>query len=196
MNIRFSAYRSGVRNPTFSLSGPGVRWRTPYPTRRKALRVYHEDGLAAAQKVWNDALRTDYATPGRLRTAALNTRASFNRYVSWDTADGRPFADRDVGSDVQLGTNVLLVTVDVVVLDRRGVSGRILLWDLCGSTNEQSGLLAAPACLALEQIYGGGRAPSVEIWDLRGNRRWVVSRSVAATWERAATASLDRIAQS
>jgi hypothetical protein len=196
MRVKFGAFRSGVRNPGFSLSGPGVRWRTPYPTRRRALRVYHEDGLDAAHAVWDEAMRDDYAAPGRLRTTALNTRRSFNRYVRWDQEDGRPFADHEVGVELDVGANVLAVTVDVVVLDPAGVSGRILLWDLYGCTGEQSGILAAVACPALEEVYGGGRVPSVEVWDLRGDRRWEVTREVARSYEDLAARTLERIARS
>jgi hypothetical protein len=139
---------------------------------------------------------TLYAGPGRLRTQALNTRAAFNRYVAWDEADGRPFVDRDIESDVLLGANTLIVNVDVVVLDPHGVSGRIVLWDLYGCTGPQAGLLAAPTCTALEQAYGTGRVAGVEVWDLRGKQRWAVARHVAVSWETAASAQLAHIASS
>jgi hypothetical protein len=158
--------------------------------------VYHEDGLAAAQEVWEEAMRTDYAAPGRLRTTALNTRRSFNQYVRWDEEDGRAFADREITAEIDVGANVLAATVDVVVLDPAGVSGRIVLWDLYGCSGEESGVLAAPACRALEAVYGDDRVPSVEVWDLRGGQRWEVSREVARSYDDRAALTLERIARS
>jgi hypothetical protein len=100
MRLTFGAFRSGVRNPGFSVSGPGITWRTPYPTRRRALRVYHEQGIAAADAVWDHAMASQYANPPRLRTWALNTRRAFRAYVRWDQQDGRPFGDLEVPAEM------------------------------------------------------------------------------------------------
>jgi hypothetical protein len=174
------------------IGGPGWRPRppdavivTPSGIRKKALSLYHEEGLAealaylAGNRPGSTGLGGTYGRGGSREQQGRRTAAQFDRYVRYDINDGRPYAELGLSAEVVIGRHVVRATLDVVVFDAVGYAGRLLNWDLQGVDRPVAEMLAVPMVLLMDQQLGTGTAVEVAVWDLEHDRRWIVTRGTA-----------------
>jgi hypothetical protein len=188
VRFTFSQYRDVARRG-------GTGWRPPSPggrpspvpsVRRRAIALYHRDGISAALGY----LGGQRGSPGltnmlrsrsaQQRAIAENARTGFDHYISMDMADGRPWSNVDVRAEVTLGENAVAVEIDVVVEDASGYSGRLLLWDQARMTLDRAELYAAPCFLGMDERLGTGiPSDEIEVWHLLSKEQLVISRRYA-----------------
>lgn len=168
MSVSFGLFRKAVREPEYRLKpgGGDSAAVTPIGTFRRAIRVYHQSGEAAA--LAGISLTADYYTKaGRGKTLADNYRASFSRYSTLDAADGRNVYSAGLKKDVKLADETLGLTIDALVYGPHGHTARVALWDLSLPSEEEAAVIAAPLARALVEAVGEERAFSVALWHLR-----------------------------
>jgi hypothetical protein len=173
------------RGPGWRPAAPDAPIVTPAPIRKKAVRLYHTEGhpaslaYLAGRRKGSRGLAGDYGPGGRRAQQGARTRASFDRYVRLDIADGRPYADLELSKEIPIGDHVFAASLDVVLFVPRGFGGRLLNWDQTGLTDDTAEVVAAPMVRMIDQELGSDTCVEIEVWDLEHNLCWVVDRSTA-----------------
>lgn len=193
MSVSFGIFRRAVREPTFRNEPGGSPPITPISTFRKAVRVYHREGVDRA--LASPTLTSPHwRLPGRGRTLANNYRDCLQRYIALDALDARTFVDAGITETVVLGNDEVNVVLDVILLNRTGHVGRVLLWDTSILDRRLAQITAAPALLALQQLVGESRAQTIEIWHLRSGTQFEFTAHEALAELPEAVAAVQRVA--
>jgi hypothetical protein len=187
----------------------GVQWRppernapivVPSAVRKKAIRVFHDESHADAL-AYLDGRRPDgsrglsgtFGPKGSRAKQGQRVRDAFGRYVRLDRQDSRPVAEVSLLGEISIGAHSVMAAVDVVIFATAGYSGRILNWDRAGVTDEIADALSVPGVLLIDQELGDDTCVDVEVWDLEGGKKWVVTREAAMTQISEVARLLDRV---
>lgn len=171
--ITLSEFKKAARDRSLRRlpTGTGSSFPTPMPIAASAVRQLHRAGAPSANAqldaAFNRSTHWGASGPAHARGWATSIRSSFQTYVTLASADARPALAAPVSADVQIGTNTVGVSLDVVLLDPAGYVGRYLLWDKGELTQDNAELLAAPLVQMLQQELGEDRVAGIEIWHLR-----------------------------
>jgi hypothetical protein len=150
--------------------------RGGYPTTTStlsaAVRVYHTEGLEAAQKQLNIGLSGYFARQGSPTGKARVAHENFERYVALAERDEREVFGTNVRMDLFVREHDLSVQADVLLFDPGGYAGRVLLWgaDAQSLTSTQLRLLATPIIVAMQEELGQERVVGTDIWQIRSEQ--------------------------
>ncbi len=187
MRISPSDIRLAITNPNYRV--PRVRKGGPSPdgTLRKAIRVFHTDGLEAAMQHIEQGLSGDYWRQRGL-TQAKSARQMLDTYVhlagggSRMAAPANKYTLREIGHDIAADVDVLLPTPDGYIgrVCFTGAMSRVLTPD------ERALVVAAPfrgLCEEFEDGLLGDVITGMQLWELRFEVASVVTRAEAeAAW--------------
>lgn len=169
---------------------------TPMPIASSAVRRYHQEGVENAEAYLHRTLsRSAYWGPGGPPQAqgwANAIRACFDNYVTMAANDNRPSLGMTLARDVEAGSHLIGVSVDVVLLDPSGYVARYVLWDVPAPDGSEAGILAAPIVRALLDELGEDRVAGCEVWHLRSGASVFVSTEEAESRFDEAVGILDR----
>jgi hypothetical protein len=184
VRLTFGVYRAATRDPSVTVSGyaHGPGFPTPFPIASSAVRRYHREGAAAAERALDRTLRRSayWGAPGTPRAGWADAiRRCFRTYVDLASPDTRPAFETGYTTDLEYGDDELAVYVDVVFLDPTGYAGRIVLWDRTAVTRHDAVLMAAPVVRALGDELGADRIRSTEVWHLRSTTQHLVTADEA-----------------
>jgi hypothetical protein len=150
--------------------------RGGYPTTTSALsaavRLYHAEGLEAAQKQLNIGLSGYFARQGSPTGKARVAHENFDRYVALAERDEREVFGTNYRMDLSIRQHELSVQADVLLFDPDGYAGRVLLWgaDAQSLTLTQLQLLATPVILAMQEELSEDRVVGTDIWQIRSEQ--------------------------
>lgn len=179
MRFTFGQYRRAARDPTFRVV-PGRQSGGPNTagTLRAAVRAFSRDGEAAGREALERGLSGHFAKPEN-RTQAARARLLFRTYVRLSEADGRGAFDFNIAGDLEIGEDVLAVSVDLALLDPNGYAGRVVLWDQLPCDRDAALVIAGPSFQLLESELGSGRTDNVEVWHMQAPARFAFSGAEA-----------------
>jgi hypothetical protein len=195
MRFTFGTYRYAVREPGFSVQQAGDPPHYPNTTMslRSSVREYHLRGAKAAHDFLRKSLKAPYWRDGIGAGKAKVAHQLLDQYVAIDLADGRPPSHFDLKSEVDIGPDVVAVTVDLCLFGTSGFSGRLLLWDTRPCTRQQGLLLACPCAVGLEQELGPGSLEDIEVWLVRASTQYRYARKHALSGLGAVASLLRRV---
>jgi hypothetical protein len=163
-----------VRVPEYRAPGPGSEpppayLTVPVTVARKAVSLYHEEGVVRARGYLRSSKVGKWAnhTNPSMATSNGNVLSGFDAYVAADTGDGR--AARGLARSTVLAwpAGPLRVRIDVILADGNGIAGRAVFWDGPDLTENQAPLMAAPYAAALEQLHPEAVVTSIGVWQAR-----------------------------
>lgn len=181
MRVSPGDLRQGIIDPTFAIPKDKPTVATPHSILTKAVRVFHEEGVEAADRYVIGAFEKPTWKSPRTRTKARNAIASFENYKTMAMGDPRPVAIGDQRATVHVAGHQVSAGYNVVVLDDAGVAGRYCVWSIIERpfANHELALLTCPIVLALGEELGEERVLGVDFWFLRTNTRAHVSAEAA-----------------
>jgi hypothetical protein len=170
-----------VRAPEYQVPGPGSEpppafLTVPVTVARKAVSLYHEEGVITARGYLQSSKVgkwANHANPS-MATSNGNVLAGFDAYVVADAADGRSAKGLARSTVLDWPAGPLMVRLDVVLSDGNGLAARALFWDGPDLTESQAPLIAAPYAAALEQLHPEALLTSVGVWQARRQSRFEV----------------------
>jgi hypothetical protein len=171
--LSFSQFTQAIRNPSYSI-GPAVPAPNTVGTLRKAVRTYHQRGVAAAEAALREGLSGYFSRPGAPSTKADVARDLFARYLDYDLDDGRPAFDTDIEPVVSFAGNDVKFRIDVGLLGEHGYVGRVILWDTTPCSERQAAMIACGCAIGFERAMGSGRIDDIQVWHLRTEKQYVV----------------------
>ncbi len=186
--VNFSAYRKGVRDPSMTLrsaaaANAGSRFVTPIRIAQAAITRHHRDSPASARaRLHQTFRRSDYWGPNGRPSAqgwARVIRELYDVYDGLTQGDARRGFAYGVEREIDLSPDSLVVRADVVLFDPAGYVPRIVLWDKDDLSASRAVAYGAPVWRAMEDEFGDGRVPYVEVWSLRGPSQFTVSPAQA-----------------
>ncbi len=179
MRFTFGQYRRAARDPTFRVQ-PGRQSGGPNTagTLRASVRAFHRDDEAAGQAALERGLAGYFARPEN-RRQANRARVMFRNYVRLSQADGRDAFDFDIEGDLEIGDDILAVSVDLALFDPNGYAGRIVLWDQQPCDRDAALAIAGPAFQLLGNELGSDRTDNVEVWHMPAPARFAFTAAEA-----------------
>jgi len=187
MIFTFGQFRRAARDPSFRVN-PGRQSGGPNTagTLRASVRAFHRDGEAASRLALERGLSGYFSKPQN-RRAADRARVMLRNYITLSEADGRAAFDFDVAGELEIGADVLKVSVDLALLDPNGYCGRIMLWDQLACDREAAATIAGPAFRVLADELGPDRTDNIEVWHMPTRARYpFTSAEAAASFTRVA----------
>jgi hypothetical protein len=189
MRISPTHIRYAITNPSYRI--PTTKARTGPTTDgalRKAIRIYHTDGLEAAMTHIEQGLSHDYWRTKAGLTKAKTARQLLDTYISLAAADSRTAVPVKKYTVHELGHDIA-ADVDLLLSGPRGLIGRICFTAAMGRllTPDERALIAAAPLRGLCEEFEGGLLDDViadiELWELRMDTTAVVTREEAdAAW--------------
>jgi hypothetical protein len=141
----------------------------PVTVARKAVSLYHEEGVAPARSYLRASkvgIWANHTNPS-MATSNSNVLTGFEAYMAADAADGRPVRGLARSAVLAWPAGPLKVRIDVVLGDGNGLAARALLWDAPDLTESQAPLIAAPYAAAFEQLHPEASLTAIGIWQAR-----------------------------
>jgi hypothetical protein len=185
-HITFGLFRKGVREPGTTLSGMAgaPSFPTPFSMASAAITRHHRESPQAAERTLRRSLASSSywgeGGPASAQGWADAVRRCYRTYAQMTANDNRPVFASGLNRELDMPPDDLSVRIDVVLLDRRGYVGRIVLWDTFDMTSDRAELYAAPVWRVLEDELGDGRVAGVEVWHLRTRGQIFVDAITAA----------------
>jgi len=169
------------------------------PIAAAAIARYHREGAQTAlrrlRRAFADSSYWGPAGSPQARGWASAIVTSFERYIQLAARDGRDAFAVDLKRDVSLGSHVVAVHLDAVLLDDDGYVGRIVLWDTAAVTADLAVMYATPPLMALEDELGEGRITGMQVWHLRTGERYFASSDSCSAAMARVTQLVDAIAR-
>jgi hypothetical protein len=183
MTITLYELRQGLLDSDYDpyRSKGQVKFPTTTSSLGAAVRLYHTEGLEAAQKQLNIGLSGYFAQQGSPTGKARTAHKNFDRYVALAERDDREVFGTNVRMNISIHQHEFSVQADVLLLDPDGYVGRVLLWgaDASSLTLTQLELLATPVILALREELGHDRIVGIDMWQIRSERIVTISAEQA-----------------
>jgi hypothetical protein len=186
--VTYGMYRKGVREPSTTLrsaaaANADIPLVTPIRIAQAAITRHHRDSPASARARLHQTFRkSDYWGPNGTPQAqgwARVIRELYDVYDALTHGDGRSAFAYGVERDIDLSPDALAVRADVVLFDPAGYVPRVVLWDKNDLSASRAAAYGAPVWRAMEDEFGDGRVPHVEVWSLRGPDQFTVSAAQA-----------------
>jgi hypothetical protein len=157
----------------------------------KAVRVFHQEGSAAARAYLENTFATSTWTGGGNATKARIAKQSVHNYIRRASTDPRTVALGDTRATVTIAGHQVAAGCDVVLLDDGGYEGRVCIWAVQSRamTIDELALLACPIVLALGNELGDDLVLGVDVWSLRAD----TTQRVTADRARAALPNLNTL---
>jgi hypothetical protein len=163
-----------VRAPEYRAPGPGspsppAFMTVPVTVARKAVSLYHEEGVTPARTYLHASkvgIWANHTNPS-MATSNGNVLAGFEAYVAADLSDGRPARRLAWVTVLNWPAGPLKVRIDVILGDGNGLAARALLWDAPELNEAQAPLIAAPYAAALEQLHPEASLTAIGVWQAR-----------------------------
>jgi hypothetical protein len=189
----------GVRASTYKAPGPNAPpppafLVMPTTVGRKAVRVFHMQGTAAARTYLGEKLEDWLShTNASMRGNATNTINALNTYISADALDARAFVGHGENVIVTLPSGHIKTRVDVVTTSEQGLSGRAVFWDGTPITLDEAQVIAYPYAEAMRTMYPNEAITDVCVWQVRRSTLFVVPLEEALARASEADAVLARL---
>jgi hypothetical protein len=185
VRISPSDIRSAISNPNYRISKKSGGGPTTDASLRKAVRLFHSQGLEAAMAQIESGLSGPYWRAGRGLTMAKNARQMLDIYIDLAKADDRKASTCGAYTVPALGHEIN-ADVDLLLTNRGRHVGRLcILGDVGqGLSPQQCALIAAAPLRGLcEQFEGNGLfddlIDGIEVWQLRIGQTDSISRAEA-----------------
>lgn len=145
----------------------------PTTVARRAVRVFHDQGAAAAIGYASGSKLAEWAnhTNPSMASNAQNTLNGIVEYTKAAAADQRSVIDLDQRTVVNLASGPVEVSIDVVLDDAGDVAGRVVMWDGPDFHPDDAPLIAAVYSQALQQLYRERTVTSIGLWQGRRQTR-------------------------
>jgi hypothetical protein len=161
----------------------GSRFVTPNTIAQSAITRHHRESPASARaRLHQTFRRSNYWGPNGRPSAqgwARVIRELYDVYDGLTQGDGRRGFVYGIERDIDLSPDSLAVRADVVLFDPAGYVPRVVLWDKSDLSAARAVAYGAPVWQAMEDEFGDGRVPFVEVWSLRGPDQFTVSPAQA-----------------
>jgi hypothetical protein len=202
--VTYGMYRKGVREPSTTLrsaaaANAGAPIITPMRIAQAAITRHHRESPASARaRLHQSFRRSEYWGPNGRPSAqgwARVIRELYDVYDGLTQGDGRRGFAYGVERDIDLPPDSLAVRADVVLFDPAGYVPRVVLWDKNDLSASRAVEYGAPVWRAMEDEFGDGRVPYVEVWSLRGPDQFTVSPAQARAAMRQVAQVVHRLAR-
>jgi hypothetical protein len=167
-----------VRVPEYQAPGPASEpppayLTVPVTVARKAVSLYHEEGISAARVYLRSSKVGKWANHKNpsMATSNSNVLSGFDAYVNADIADGRPASELAQNTVLAWPAGPLKVRLDVVLTDGKAIAARALFWDGPDLEEAQAPLIAAPYAVALGQVHPEATLTTIGVWQARRQTR-------------------------
>jgi hypothetical protein len=186
VRISPSHIRNAISNPNYRIPKKSGGGPSTDAALRKAIRLFHSQGLEAAMMQIESGLSKQYWRSERGLTMAKNARQMLDTYIELAKRDPRKVTTCGTYTILALGHEIN-ADVDLLLIDRGTHIGRLCVLSNVGEglPAEQCALIAAAPLRGLcEQFEGQGLFDSmiagIEVWQLRIGEAAPVSRAEAS----------------
>ncbi|WP_238015168.1 hypothetical protein KZZ52_01845 [Dactylosporangium sp. AC04546] len=169
---------------------------------RKAIKVYHADGVEDATHYVESALTKEFWRTGRGAPLAKHVRQDLDAYVHLAAPDHRVAATVSAKHPVRMGDHTVAADVDVLLHGGGNYVGRMAIaarQERPYTVEELALIAAAPLHGLVDELEGGlfgGIVEAIEVWELRLARASLVARQDAeAAWPKLVERLLRAVAE-
>lgn len=185
MHVSPGDIRNAITNTKYKIP----KKRPPAPSAdgvlRKAIKLYHADGVEGATHYVEQALQKEFWQTGRGATLAKNARHDLDVYIDFAARDTRVAATVSAKHPMRAGELTIAADVDVVLHANGNYVGRMAIATSLGRpfTSDERALVAAAPMRGLIDEFEGGLfgdiVEAMEVWELRLATTSIVSREDA-----------------